>query len=197
MLLKITFIFFILLFSSCGSLRVFEEKVPDPIKKNIKHIDEEKKGAYYLAMHTKDFNRMVADALSRSLGNPSSIEEDPNQLANNLFSYSSDYGARFLSLNNQLEHLQGKDISGTGFNLAPFISGFGIVGILALFILFPSLATILFFILKRTRNAMANVVSGIKEFSESSPDKAKDLNDLLDKKLDRVEKKMKWRFEAE
>lgn len=185
-----------LLFGSCSNLRVLEEKVPAPIEKKRDHLDEEKKGAYYLAENTKDENLLVANALSRSLGNPSTIEDKPQEIAEKLFAFSSNHENQIFSLNNKLRELNGKEIQGTGFSLMPYFSGFGLVAIIALFILFPSLATILFFILKRTRSALSNVVSGVAEFTKSEPEKAKDLNDLLEKKLDRVEKNLKYKFEA-
>lgn len=183
-----------LLFSSCGSVRIFQEKVPEPIKKKDIHKDTEKQGAYYLAVNAKDENKDVANALSRSLGTPSKIEKKPENIIQSLFSFSSEYEQRISKLNSKLDTLQGKDIEGTGLNIMPFTSILGIVLIGILIILFPSAITILFFILKRTRKAFSNVVTGVEEFTKSHPVEAKDLQDVLDKKLDKVEKVLKSKY---
>ena len=77
----------------------------------------------------------------------------------------------------------------------PWFSGLGFIVVIVLLVLFPSLITVLFFVLRRTRNALGNIVTGIKEFSESDPSNAKDLHELLEKKLDRVEKNLKFKME--
>jgi|13_taG_2_1085334.scaffolds.fasta_scaffold11229_2 hypothetical protein len=183
-----------LLFSSCGSVRVFQEKVPEPIKKKDIHKDTEKQGAYYLAVNTDNENKDVANALSRSLGIPKKIEEKPNNITEKLFAYTSEYQDGLSKLNTKLDTLQGKEIDGTGLNIMPFTSILGIVLIGLLFILFPSAITILFFILKRTRKAFSNVVTGVEEFTKSHPVQAKDLQDVLDKKMDKVEKVLKEKY---
>lgn len=185
-----------LVLCSCGSMRIFKEKVPEPIKKNYHHKDAEKKSAYLLAANAKDENKNLANALSRSLGTPSNLEGDPRDLADNLFAHTSKYEANINGLNIELENLKGKDIEGTGFNLMPLTSMLGIVAIIALVILFPSAITILFFLLKRTRSAFSNVVKGVQEFTDQNPSSAKDLNELLEKKMDRVEKDLKMKYQS-
>ena len=190
------FVLSALLFTSCGSVRVFEDKVPEPIKKNEIHKDAEKQGAYYLAVNAKDENKDVANALSRSIGTPSKIEDNPKTIVESLFSFTSNYESKISNLNQELETLQGKDIEGTGFNLMPFTSTLGFVLICILLVLFPSAITILFFILKRTRNAFSNIVKGVQEFTKNNPGNAKDLNEVLEKKMDRVEKALKTKYET-
>jgi hypothetical protein len=185
----------ILVLSSCSSFQVFEKKVPDPIKKTKDHLDNEKNGAYYLAINSNNQNKALANVLSRSIGTPKTIEENPELIKKNLLENCQQYESNIYGLNKELINFQGKDIKGSGFNLFPFVSSFGIIVIVALLILFPSLASVLFFILRRTRSAMQNIVTGIKEFSEHDPDKAKNLNELLNKKLDRVEKNLKFKME--
>ena len=186
----------LLLLGSCTSMRVFQEKVPEPIQKTDSHINEEKRGAYYLAINTTHENKVVADALSRSLGTPTTIKENPNEIAETLFAETSAYENGMDALNTKLENYQGKEIEGTGWNIMPLFSGVGIILIVVLLVLFPSLITLLFFVLKRTRGALGNIVTGIKEFSDNDPNKAKDLNELLERKLDRAEKKLKYRMES-
>lgn len=190
------FVLSALLFTSCGSVRVFEDKVPEPIKKNEIHKDAEKQGAYILAADAKNENKNIANALSRSLGTPSKIETDKDKVTLDLLALTSAYEARINGLNTKLESIQGKDIQGTGFNLLPSFSILGIVAIGALLILFPSAITILFFILKRTRSAFANVVKGVQEFSQKNPEQSEDLNSILEKKMDRQEKVLKTKFES-
>ena len=185
----------LLLFSSCGTYRVFQDKVPEPIKKNIYHLENEKQGAYYLAVNSTNENQLVADALSRSLGIPKFVENDSEILAENLFQEASSYENSLNELNTKLDKLQGKEIEDTGLNVMPWFSSLGIIVIVLLLVFFPSLITVLFFVLKRTRSALGNIVNGIKEFTESDPGNAKDLHELLEKKLDRVEKNLKFKME--
>ena len=194
--MRIAFLMCCLLFTSCGTTRVFQEKVPSPVYKTQTHKEEEKQSAYYLAVNTSSETKLVADALSRSLGSPSKIQNDPNQIAENLNTEVNAFAKRQNQLNNKLENLQGKEIENTGWNIMPLFSGLGFVVIIVLLVLFPSLITLLFFFLKRTRSALGNIVTGIKEYSDKDPIKAKDLNDLLERKLDRVEKQLKYKMES-
>ena len=177
-----------LLMTSCGTFQVLEKKVPDPVKKTHQHKEYEKQGAYYLATNTEHENELVADALSRSIGTPKKKESNPNTIESNLFEQNSNYENRRSELNDELESFSGEKIEGTGFNLFPFFSGFGMIAVVGLLILFPSTITVLFFILRRTRSAMANVVEGIEQFSKDDPEHCKHLDELLEKKLDRKEK---------
>lgn len=185
----------ILFLTSCSNFRVFQNKVPEPVKKNQNHLQSEKKGAFYLAKNTQDNNKNVADALSRSLGLPEIIEEDSGKITKDLITSSSNYENRIYGLNTKLENLKGKEVEGTGFNVFPITSILGIILLVVVCILFPSAVTILFFILKRTRLALANVVSGVKEFTQNNPEESKGLDEILEKKLDRAEKKLKWKYE--
>lgn len=185
----------LLFLTSCGSYRIFQDKVPEPVKKNEIHLNNEKQGAFYLAKNTQDNNKNVADALSRSLGLPEIIEEDFDKITKDLITSSSNYENRIYGLNTKLENLKGKELEGTGFNVFPITSILGIILLVVVCILFPSAVTILFFILKRTRLALANVVSGVKEFTQNNPEESKGLDEILEKKLDRAEKKLKWKYE--
>ena len=184
-----------LVFTSCGSLRVFQEEVPSPIKKTEIHKNEERKGAYYLALNTTEENQLVANALSRSLGTPTEVENNAEIISETLFKQTSTHEQNLYGLNTKLDKLQGKQIKDTGLNVMPWFSGLGFIVVIVLLVLFPSLITVLFFVLKRTRSALGNIVTGIKEFSESDPSNAKDLHELLEKKLDRVEKNLKFKME--
>jgi hypothetical protein len=191
---RIILILCLLMMTSCGTFRVGEEKVPDPVRKTKQHKEVEKQSAYYLATHTKDENKVVAEVLSRSIGTPKQKEEKANVLESELFRHIANFENENVQLNDKLEEFNGMSIAGTGYNLFPFFSGFGIVAIVALLILFPSATTILFFILRRTRTAMANVVEGIQEFSRDDPEHSKRLDELLERKLDRREKQQLKKF---
>jgi hypothetical protein len=183
-----------ILISSCGSMNILEKKVPDPVRKSNQHKEIEKQASYYLASNTQNENQLVANALSRSIGTPKKKETNPNTIESNLFYQNSEYENKRIKLNDELETFAGKKIEGTGINLFPFFSGFGVIALIAVLVLFPSATTILFFVLRRTKTAMANVVEGIQEFSRDDPDHAKKLDELLEKKLDRREKQQLKKF---
>ena len=106
----------ILVLSSCSSFQVFEKKVPDPIKKTKDHLDNEKNGAYYLAINSTNENKFVAGALSRSLGTPKTIEENPELIKKKLLENCQQYESSFSNLNQELENFSGKNIEGSGLN---------------------------------------------------------------------------------
>jgi hypothetical protein len=193
-MMKAILISLCILISSCGSMNILEKKVPDPVRKSNQHKEIEKQASYYLASNTKNENQLVANALSRSIGTPKKKETNPNTIESNLFYQNSEYENKRIKLNDELETFAGKKIEGTGINLFPFFSSFGVIALIAVLVLFPSATTILFFVLRRTRTAMANVVEGIQEFSRDDPDHAKKLDELLEKKLDRREKQQLKKF---
>lgn len=193
-MMKTILISLCILISSCGSMHILEKKVPDPVRKSNQHKEIEKQASYYLASNTQNENQLVANALSRSIGTPKKKETNPNTIESNLFYQNSEYENKRIKLNDELETFAGKKIEGTGINLFPFFSSFGVIALIAVLVLFPSATTILFFVLRRTKTAMANVVEGIQEFSRDDPDHAKKLDELLEKKLDRREKQQLKKF---
>ena len=193
-MMKVILISLCILISSCGSMNILEKKVPDPVRKSNQHKEIEKQASLFLATNTKNENQLVANALSRSIGTPKKKETNPNTIESNLFYQNSEYENKRNELNEELELFSGKKIEGTGINLFPFFSSFGVIALIAVLVLFPSATTILFFVLRRTRTAMANVVEGIQEFSRDDPDHAKKLDELLEKKLDRREKQQLKKF---
>ena len=151
-----------------------------------------RKAKCVLSLHTI----RMCKCLSRSLGTPQNLAEDANAINDNLYKSINEYENGFTNLNQELQNLENKKIQDTGFSLTPLFSGLGFIAVVAICVLFPSVLTILFFVLKRTRSALQNIVTGIKEFSDNDPDNAKNLHQLLEQKLDRVEKKLKYRMES-
>ena len=86
------FLVICLLLSSSCRLRVFQDKVPQPIEKNNKHIEAEKEASYYLAnnIQTPLKAKELAKVLSYSIGVPSNINNDDIVIKKKLTQYNID-----------------------------------------------------------------------------------------------------------
>jgi hypothetical protein len=191
-----TVLIFLFLFSSSCSLRVFKDKVPEPNNKTRDHKESEREGAYYLAEKvTEPSSRKVAQSLSNSLGIPSDTQKKSEEIASSLKAHSRNYEERGRELNEELSQYSGKRIEGTGLNIMPAITSISFIGFIVLLVLFPSVISVFFFLLRRSKLAFGNLVKGIGKFSQSEPEAGTKLNDILEKELDRKEKLLAKKFE--
>jgi hypothetical protein len=189
--MKWLLILFIILSAGC-SLRVFQDKVPPPVEKQNRHIDEERKSAYWLAQNVDEPKpaKGIAENLSSSLGYPSEIEADGEVVEISLSKLLSTHQAEQDALKKKLTELDGAEIEGTGFNLLPAMSGLGIVGIIALCIFCPALITVGVFVIKRLKSCLSTIVKAIDEHTFIEPASAKLLKEKLSREMDKSHKKL-------
>ena len=102
------FLVICLLLSSSCSLRLFQDKVPQPIEKTNKHKEAEKEATYYLANNIQSplEAKEIAGILSYSLGVPSNTDNTNIQIKNKLTSSISELNKDRLELNKNLKSFQ-------------------------------------------------------------------------------------------
>jgi hypothetical protein len=186
------FLVICLLLSSSCSLRVFQDKVPQPIEKTNKHKEAEKEATYYLANNIQSplEAKEIAGILSYSLGVPSNTDNTNIQIKNKLTSSISELNRDRLELNYKLKKNAGLEIEGTGFDVMPYMSVTSMVLIIALCVFCPALISVAFFIIKRLRGALKAMVSAIEDYKKYEPEKAQKLKQALATNLDQAHKKI-------
>ena len=186
------FLVICLLLSSSCSLRVFQDKVPQPIEKTNKHKEAEKEATYYLAnnIQTPLKAKELAKVLSYSIGVPSNTDNTNIQIKNKLTSSIAELNKDRLELNKSLKKNAGLEIEGTGFDMMPYMSVTSIVLIIALCVFCPALISVAFFIIKRLRGALKAMVSAIEDYKKYEPEKAQKLKQALATNLDQAHKKI-------
>lgn len=189
--MKCALVTLLLLTSSC-SLRVFQDKVPQPIQKNNSHIEAEKEAGFYLAnnIETPIEAKLLANLLSSSLGIPTNTNNNNKEIKNNLVSNIADYNKAKNELDLKLSKLAGKEIEGTGFDIMSFMSVTSIILIIALCVFCPAIISVAFFIIKRLRGALVQVISSIETFKDNEPQIARKLTSCLSSNLDQSHKKL-------
>ena len=187
----------LLIVALCGcQWRVLQTKVPGPVEKSPQQIEAERQSADLVARTIEEPKEMipVAQKLSESLGAPKEqinavdLNKARDEALALLLKGMQRQQADLAKLNEKLTKLQGKEIEGTGFNLFGPSMGLGIIALIALGILCPPAATLMFFILKRTREALKTTVSNIEKFSEDEPEAAEKLKSLQSRAMDKVHK---------
>ena len=186
------FILISLLLSSSCSLRVFQDKVPQPIEKTNKHKQAEKEASYYLANNIQSpvEAKKIAGILSYSLGVPSNTDNTNIQIKNKLTSSISELNKDRLELNKNLKKNAGLKIEGTGFDIMPYMSVTSIVLIIALCVFCPAIISVAFLIIKRLRGALSAMVSAIEDYKKDEPQKAQKLKQALATNLDQSHKRL-------
>ena len=189
--MKALLVISLLLFSSC-SLRVFQDKVPQPIEKTNKHKEAEKEATYYLANNIQSplEAKELAKVLSYSLGVPSDTDNDNRVIKNKLTQSISELNKDRLELNKNLKKNAGLKIEGTGFDIMPYMSVTSIVLIIALCVFCPAIISVAFFIIKRLKGALTAMVSAIEDYKKDEPEKAQKLKQALATNLDQSHKRL-------
>ena len=196
--MKYLLFFSLLVLSGCSTSfgRFFQTKVPTPIVKQEAQMEAERRSADFIArtIETPVELKPIAEALSQSLGAPK-VQIKSLTLADLPAAYltaSRELHAgqvaqqqQIAELNKQLAKYQGKEIEGTGVNLL----GPGIITILVILavlgVMFPPIASLLFFSLRRVKAAASTVVQGLEEAAQSPETQA-----LVTSIKSRISKKM-------
>lgn len=181
-----------LLLSSSCSLRLFQDKVPQPIEKTNKHKEAEKEATYYLANNIQSplEAKEIAGILSYSLGVPSNTDNTNIQIKNKLTSSIAELNKDRIELNKNLKKNAGLEIEGTGFDMMPYMSVTSIVLIIALCVFCPALISVAFFIIKRLKGALKAMVSAIEDYKKDEPENAPKLKQALATNLDQSHKRL-------
>ena len=185
-------ILLILILMSAGcSMRIFKAEVPSAIFKTEDHLNSEKVSADYIARTLPQSEiKQVAVSLSSSLGVPEKSNDNPKQISNNLNSEITKFQSNQKSLNEKLIKYSGKEIEGTGIDISKPFSITAIILLIVAVVAFPSLISLLFYLLKQSRSAIKAITEGIENFSASTPESAFRLKQCLSSSMDKKHKQI-------
>ena len=197
-------LFAAILLSGCSLLpeaRVFQKKVPvEEVSPEI--LEGQRQGAKYIeqvsaspgddpAKKIEDIHR-VAVPLSSSLGEPKKITtvDDRDNVIAALKKANLAEQKKAEDWKKFANKYGGKEIEGTGVDLAAPGAFLGTATIVALFIFVPGTLSVALFVIRRLRLTLQQTVKSVEEFSAENPDAAEKLRRYQSSNLDRDEKKI-------
>lgn len=201
------FILLLLALSSAGCslvpVRVFKDKVPEPVVKGEKQIEAERQAADLLARVIFEPAELkpVAVSLSASLGAPVKpipyvapvdLPKAVEVAGKALHAGQVEIQAKRDKLNEQLAENAGKAIEGTGFSIAGPSAILLVVGFVALLILFPSSIGVFMWFYRRLKSTAKSMVTTIEE-AANEPETKKAVSiikEQLSKSMDKKNKKV-------
>lgn len=178
--------------------RVGQAKVPEPMDRPKAQVEAERQAADLVARTIKEPEEMipVAQKLSESLGAPqkqidaTDLNKARDEALALLLRGMLRQQKQLDELNTKLAKYQGKEIEGTGFNLFGPSMSLVVISLIALGVICPPAATLMFFLLRKTRDALKTTITNVEKFSEAEPEAAAKLKDLQSKAMDSVHKKL-------
>ena len=184
-------------------VRVFKDKVPEPVVKGEKQIEAERQAADLLARVIFEPAELkpVAVSLSASLGAPVKpipyvapvdLPKAVEVAGKALHAGQVEIQAKRDKLNEQLAENAGKPIEGTGFSIAGPSAILLVVGFIALLIICPSSIGIFMWAYKRVKGTAKTIVTSLEE-AANDPELAesvKVIKEDLSRKMDKKNKKV-------
>lgn len=177
--------------------RVFQQKVPQPIVKPAQTLEVERQAADLLARRIESPPELipVAVKLSESLGVPDRpLEGDTQELApETVRALNRELAAtkqQIADLNKLLAKNEGKKVEGTGINLFGYSFGLGVIALIALCVMFPPIATILWWVFQRVAGALTRTAKGVNDYIKANPDQGEKLKTYLSGAQDTVDKQL-------
>lgn len=188
-------LFTFLVFSGCTlpQWRVFQAKVPAPLAKPLDQTEFERRAAELLARRIEkpEALKPVAQQLSASLGAPAKPITEPDVEKASALSVDelqrgmAKMQAQLALLNRRLATYQGKEIEGTGFNLAGPTGLLSIAGIVALCIFVPGFLTFVLFVIRRLRGTIQQMAQAVEEYQVERPAEGRELKEWFSSAMDR------------
>lgn len=178
------------MFCSGCSWNVFQAKVPSAVVKSSSHLESERVAGDFLARNVIQENKPVAISLSHSLGLPIETSDDVENISDNLNSEISENRKNQNQLNATLNKYAGKEIEGTGIDIGNGLSITTIVLLIVAVVAFPSIISILFFLIRQSRSALSAIVAGVEMFKQSDKEHGKQLKTILSASMDKQHKKL-------
>ena len=190
--MKVFPVLLVCLFVGSCSLKVFQEKVPKPLKKSEQHKEKERQGIYWLADNVEkpEGAKSLAVVLSSSVGLPRNFESNASTIKKGLAHAIGEHQKKHDEQQEKLSEFSGKKIEGTGINILPALSSVGFVALIALCIFCPALITVGAFLFRRMSGALKAIVRTIDEHSFTEPQEASALKQKLSANMDKAHKKL-------
>ena len=177
--------------------RVFQKKVPGPLVKAESVVELERQSADFIARNVIEPPELkpIAEKLSQSLGAPKEpILESPAKAEDE---FAKAWNKELLKtqeqireLNDELAALNGKKVEDTGFNVFGPSMGLLVVGVVALLVMFPPLATVLWWLMKRASGALTRTAKGISDYIKDNPTDGQRLKEYLKKSQDAIDREV-------
>jgi hypothetical protein len=179
-----------LLVAGCSLLpetRVFQKKIPQDAGKPPAQLEAERRGAKFIAVRSASADadpaaqvaeiHAVAVPLSSSLGEPAkavSVEDKDTiiaELRKGLIAQQRKADAwRAFALK-----YSGKEIEGTGIDLAAPGALLGVAGLVALFVFVPGALSVALFVIRRLRSTVQTMAQAVEEHATENPVEGKRL----------------------
>lgn len=188
---------FLLLNSGClhlPQLRIFQKKVPTPIIPIITEAMRETADLIARKIETPVELKAPAIVLSASLGSPDkpiqekTIEKSSSVAVEKLQAGETDKRKKQEKQNSFLNEYEGKNISGTGFNLFGPLAVLGPIGLLAIFVFVPGSLGVCLWFIRRLRGTVSTLAQGVENYREENPEAIKALEDQWGRLQDRAHK---------
>lgn len=184
-----------LTFAGCSALpswRIFQKKIdPKLVEKPDKQVEAERQAAKYIVLKSAapfgnpvtqlEEIHSVAVPLSASLGEPAQVivVQDKDSIIAALHAGMIAEQKKTEAWKAFATKYAGKEIEGTGVDLAPWGGGLGLIGLLAACILVPGFGTLVLFVIKRLRGTVQQISQGVEEYAAANPAAAADLKQKL------------------
>ena len=169
--------FLFLMLSLTGCLTVGQKKVPHGISPQQAEFYTQTTTELYSSYEYLDNNRYVIEL---AVNSPAPIISNDNLNRHSSLTNTLIENAKFNY------KFTGKLIEDTGFNLGKPIGILSIIGIIAAIILFPSILTVAWIVIKRLRKTLKGVVDSIEKSDDNST--KTELLERLSKQLDKDSK---------
>lgn len=202
--MRVVLVLLCLFFSGCSLLpevRVFQKTVPvDTTPAAV--IEGQRQGAKFIALKSaspgpdpaKTISEIhqVAVPLSDSLGEPEKkvTLEDKDKVIASLKDAVLAEQKKAADWKKFSQKYAGRELEGTGVDLAAPGALLGVATIVALFIFVPGTLTVALFFIRRLRLTLQNTVKSVQEFAEENPEAGAKLLARQSSNLDRAEKKL-------
>ena len=167
-----------LLLVGCGTMRLFQAKVPPPLAKEAPQVEAERRAADLIAreIQTPVELKPVAEGLSSSLGKPQKplTSATPAELTKAAATSNGELQVGLAKMQKQIEVLnkqliryQGREIEGTGFDIAGPGMMVVVIGLVVLAVACPPVMTLMFFAFRRLKAAAGIVVNEVEAAAKS------------------------------
>ena len=179
-------------------VRVFQKTIPTDTGKPAKQTEAERMGAKYIAMRSAEPEpnaaaqiaaiHSVAVPLSNSLGEP----VKPVSVAA-IAPVINDLSAGLLAEQKKAEAWRafglkygGKQIEGTGIDLAGPGAFLGVAGLVALFVFVPGALSIALVVIRRLRGTIQTMAQAVEEHAAENPEEGKAIKARVNAAADRI-----------
>lgn len=188
---------------SLPNWRVFQKKVdPKLAEKPPEQVEAERRGAKYLSLRSimlePDVRQQlldihaVAEPLSASLGEPAAAvtAEDKDAVIASLRKGILAEQKKAAAWKSFAQKYAGKELEGTGVDLAGIGGGLGLLAIVAACVLVPGFGTLVLFVIRRLRGTVQQMAQSVEEYAVQHPEAAGALKERFSAVMDSAHKQI-------